>query len=84
VPRAPLDGTGLRLTATLASLMAAQQGAGIALVPERLARIALKEGSLCQIGTTGVPMFSDYVIVHPHASARKPMLRDICAFLLAG
>lgn len=81
--RLPETGTGLRLCSTLACAIAAQEGAGVALVPERLARSAIEQGRLVRIGTTGVPMFASYVLVHPHAFLRRRMLRDLCDHLLA-
>lgn len=72
---------GFRASTTLASLVAAQEGVGAALVPERLARAAIARRNLGQIAPVGVTMFSDYVLVRPHALARKAKLRALCAFL---
>ncbi len=81
--RAVQPGTGMRVDSTLASLIAAQEGAGVALVPDRLAQAALASGRLVRIGEAGVALFSDYVLVHPHAAGRKRALRQFRDFLLA-
>lgn len=81
ISRRPRAGSGLRLDSTLASALAAQGGAGAALVPERLALDALAGGRLVRIGTASVPLFSDYVLVSPRAFARRQALNALCRHL---
>lgn len=79
--RQPQNGSGLRTDSTLASALAAQSGAGAALVPERLAEDAIAGGRLVRIGRASVPLFSEYVLVYPQAFARRQALRELCSFL---
>lgn len=79
--RQPRTGSGLQLGSTLASAIAAQSGAGAALVPEHLAQDAIDGGRLVRIGPAGVPLFAEYVLVYPHAFARRHALREFCEFV---
>jgi LysR family glycine cleavage system transcriptional activator len=79
--RAPQRGSGLRVGSTLAAAHAAIAGAGAALVPAQLAAAALASGSLEALGTATVPLFADYVLIHPHALQRKRSLKALCDFL---
>lgn len=81
--RRPQTNSGLRTDSSLASTIAAQSGAGAALVPERLAQDALDRGRLVRIGSASVPLFSDYVLIYPQAFARRHALRTLCEFLTA-
>lgn len=79
--RLPSSVSGLRTDSTLASALAAQSGAGAALVPEHLAQDAIRGGRLIRISEASVALFSEYVLVYPHAFARRQPLTDLCGFL---
>ncbi len=81
-PRTPQPGTGIRTGQTGLSVIAARSGAGVALIPSRLAQWELGNGSLVQIGEASVPLTWDYVLMHPHAYARRRRLKMFCAHLI--
>ncbi|MGB5066403.1 MAG: LysR family transcriptional regulator, partial [Albidovulum sp.] len=72
---------GLRTDRTLVAVLAAIEGAGIALVPSRLAQNEIGKGTLVQVGQTGVGLSSDYTYVHPFANSRRRTLKNLCIYL---
>lgn len=80
--RQPKPGIGLRTDRTELAALAAQEGAGVALVPERLARAGIEKGRLVQVGQTVVPLTNDYLLIRPQAFARKRALLDLCGYLV--
>ncbi len=81
--RRPEPKGGLRVGMTGLALAAARAGLGAALTPERVARAELAAGRLVHADAAGLPMSWDYVLVWPKAIARRPLLQQIVAHLLA-
>jgi LysR family transcriptional regulator, glycine cleavage system transcriptional activator len=63
--RKPDPALGLRVNATRLALGAAEAGVGVTLAPGLLASHAVTAGRLVAVGSHGLAMTEDYVLVHP-------------------
>lgn len=79
--RYPEPASGLRLQQTSLAIAAARASLGVALTPEKLAGEDLQTGRLIIPEAGSLPMQFDYVMVTPHALARKSRLRQLVRHL---
>ena len=82
-PRRPDPQAGLKVGMTGLALSAARAGLGVALVPSRLAQAEIDAGQLVRPDDTILPMSWDYALVWPRAHARRALLQDLVAHLMA-
>jgi LysR family glycine cleavage system transcriptional activator len=82
-PRRPDPQAGLKVGMTGLALSAARAGLGVALVPARLAKAETDARLLVRSDDAALPMSWDYVLVWPRAHARRALLQDLVAHLIA-